>query len=55
MSKMSQLHADLTSQAAELGFASIHDAEQGGYHIVWENGDCKLKKRTKTMDEKGEV
>ena len=36
MSKMSQLHADLTSQAAELGFESIGEAEQAGYGIDWE-------------------
>lgn len=33
MSKMSQLHADLTEQANELGFASIEEAEQAGYGI----------------------
>lgn len=37
MSKMSQLHAELTEQAAELGFESIYEAEQAGYGVDWEN------------------
>lgn len=34
MSKMSQLHAELTEQANEMGYATIEDAERDGYHIV---------------------
>lgn len=37
MSKMSQLHAELSEQAAELGFESIGEAEQAGYGVDWEN------------------
>lgn len=33
MSKMSQLHAELTQQAAELGFMSIEEAEANGYEV----------------------
>ena len=33
MSKMSELHAELTEQANELGFASIEEAEQAGYGV----------------------
>lgn len=38
MSKMSQLHAELTEQAAELGFKSIEDAEQHGYIVEYKGG-----------------
>lgn len=38
MSKMSQLHAELSEQAAELGFESLGEAEQAGYGADWENG-----------------
>lgn len=37
MSKMSQLHAELSEQAYELGFESIEAAEQAGYGIDYEN------------------
>lgn len=37
MSKISQLHAELTEQASELGFESIYEAEQHGYEVDWEN------------------
>ena len=37
MSKMSQLHAELTEQAYELGFDSISEAEEAGYGVDWEN------------------
>lgn len=33
MSKMSELHAMLTQQAAELGFMSIEEAEANGYEV----------------------
>ena len=36
MSRMSQLHAELTEQAAELGFESIGEAEQAGYGVDWD-------------------
>ena len=36
MSKMSQLHAELTSQAAELGFESIEQAEANGFKVDYE-------------------
>lgn len=38
MSKMSQLHAELSEQAAELGFESISEAEEAGYGVDWEHG-----------------
>lgn len=37
MSKMSQLHAELTEQASELGFESLGEAEQAGYGVDWQN------------------
>ena len=37
MSKISQLHAELSEQAYELGFESIGEAEQAGYGVDWEN------------------
>lgn len=48
-SKMSQLHAELTEQAHELGFESIGEAEQAGYGVDWEN--TKLIK----VEQKGET
>lgn len=36
MSKMSQLHAELSEQASELGFESLGEAEQAGYGVDWE-------------------
>ena len=38
MSKMSQLHAELSEQAADLGFENIGEAEQAGYGVDWEKG-----------------
>lgn len=46
MSKMSQLHVELTEQAAELGFESIYEAEQSGYRIDWEKGRLVEAKST---------
>lgn len=43
MSKMSQLHAELTEQATELGFETIQDALNSGYDVDYEKG--KLAKR----------
>lgn len=37
MSKMSQLHATLTQQAAGLGFRSIEEAEANGYGVDYDN------------------
>lgn len=37
MSKMSQLHAELSEQAYELGFKSIEEAEANGYVVDYEN------------------
>lgn len=37
MSKMSQLHAELTEQAARLGFESIEEAEAHGYVVDYES------------------
>ena len=41
MSKMSQLHAYLTEQAAELGYESIEEAEANGYVVDYENKTLK--------------
>lgn len=38
MSKMSQLHAELTEQASRLGFQSIEEAEENGYEVDYTNG-----------------
>lgn len=38
MSKLSELHAILSEQAAELGFESLGEAEQAGYGVDWEKG-----------------
>lgn len=38
MSKMSQLHAELSEQASELGFRSIEEAEANGYGIDYDKG-----------------
>ena len=43
MSKMSQIHADLTEQASELGFSSIEEAEANGFHIDYTSKGWKLK------------
>lgn len=37
MSKMSQLHAELSEQAADLGYESLGEAEQMGCEVDWEN------------------
>lgn len=37
MSKMSQLHAELSERAAELGFESIEEAERAGYKVDYDN------------------
>lgn len=36
MSKMSQLHAELSEQASSLGYQSIEEAEANGYEIDYE-------------------
>lgn len=36
MSKLSQLHAELTEQAARLGFESIEEAEMNGFKVDYE-------------------
>ena len=42
MSKISQLHAELTEQAYDLGFESIEEAEANGYHINYCDNKVKL-------------
>lgn len=37
MSKMSQLHAELSEQAASFGYESLGEAEQMGCEVDWEN------------------
>ena len=44
MSKMSQLHAELSQQAYELGFESIEQAEAHGYVVKYNmNGGASLE------------
>lgn len=38
MSKMSQLHAELSEQAYDLGFNSLDDALQFGYNVDYTEG-----------------
>ena len=42
---MSQIHAELTEKASELGFASLEEAENNGYEVLYD-GDrwCDLVK-----------
>lgn len=42
MSKMSQLHAELTEQASELGFESIEEAEAKGYVVRYSGQEAFL-------------
>ena len=61
MSKMSQLHAELSEQAVELGFEIVEDAIQHGYEIDYEKGKfidplesyhkMKMKEKEKMMGE----
>lgn len=53
--KMSQLHAELTEMAAELGFDSIESAEANGYKVVYSADRASLEpdadKAYKDLDE----
>lgn len=52
MSKMSQLHTELTEQASELGFESIEDAENNGYEVVCDGkGFGRLVKSEDELDQ----
>jgi hypothetical protein len=42
MSKMSQLHADMSEQLAELGFKDMREAEANGYHLIYTGNTVKL-------------
>ena len=42
MSKMSQLHVELSEQASELGFESIEQAEANGYKVDYSKDSWKL-------------
>ena len=44
MSKMSQTEAELTEQAASLGFQTIQEAEENGYRVTYDNGHLLLAK-----------
>lgn len=39
---MSQLHAELSEQAAELGFESLSDAWANGYHVQYNGSRASL-------------
>lgn len=43
MSKMSQLHAELSESAAELGFENIQQAEEAGFVPNWNTGRLEKK------------
>lgn len=45
MSKMSQLHLELSEQAYELGFKSIEEAEACGYMVVYLEDRAELLPR----------
>ena len=45
MSKMSQIHAELTERASELGFQSIEEAEACGYMVVYSDDGAMLVPR----------
>lgn len=42
MSKMSQLHAELSEQAYELGFESVEQAEARGYTVKYSGDEAFL-------------
>ena len=42
MAKMSQIHAELTEQASELGFESIEQAEARGYTVKYSGNEAFL-------------
>lgn len=52
MSKMSQLHAELTEQAYELGFTSLEEALANGYEVMSDGDFARL---VKTKDEQEEA
>ena len=42
---MSQIHAELTEKATELGFASLEEAQDNGYEVLYDgDGWCDLVK-----------
>lgn len=43
MSKMSQLHAELSQSAAELGFENLQQAEEAGFVPNWNTGHLEKK------------
>lgn len=43
MSKMSQLHAELSESAADLGFENIQQAEEAGFVPNWNTGRLEKK------------
>lgn len=49
---MSQLHAELTEQASELGFESIEEAEANGYEVIYDGANlCRLVKSKDGQEE----
>lgn len=65
MSKISQLHAELTEQAYDLGFNSLEDALAMGYEVDYENSklvdgreqahEAWLKEKQQVLDELTDV
>lgn len=67
MSKISQLHAELSSQAYDLGFNSLEDALAMGYEVDYENAklvkpdeqeqahEAWLKEKQQVLDELTDV
>ena len=55
MSRMSQLHAELSERASELGFETLQQALDNGYHINYRNKDTvELMKRQGYEEEEQE-
>ena len=52
MSKMSQLHAELSEQASELGFKDIEEAFDNGYEVMSDGQNFAYLVETKTEEEK---
>lgn len=53
MSKMSQLQAELTEQAAELGFESVEEAIAHGYKAIYYSATAGESAKAKLVEDKG--
>lgn len=55
MSKMSNLHLELTEQANEMGFMSIEDAEQHGWRVNYEKAKLEPPVVQPTLEKLAEL